>query len=308
MNPAETSDVWIKSGDETIYKQRGAAEKVVTLHYRRDAGDYGDSNSQNFMDFWGLHTWQAAADPGWTTPLKPTGQDLFGLYFDVPLVDPSQELAYILHRGDEKDPGPDQLLDFTKVGYEVWQLQGADPEKPYILPVAQSVVAGGDLSKAKAHWLTRNTIAWDVDFDPSLHYTLHTAPDGGIQLANGAITGGQEITLTHACALSPELQAKWPHLAGFTTFQIGEADVDKVAGILKGQLAISARNASGLVMDATGLQIPGVLDDLYTYQGDLGVILLGTRRHFVCGRLRPGRSRCISLTAPTLRQPLRLST
>jgi len=44
-------------------------------------------------------------------------------------------MGYILHRGDEKDPGPDQFLNFETWGYEVWQLQGADPEEPYILPI-----------------------------------------------------------------------------------------------------------------------------------------------------------------------------
>src|SRR5690606_10355996 len=40
---------------------------------------------------------------------------------------------------------------------------------------------------------------------------------------------------------------------------------------LKGQIAIVAMNADGVVMDATQLQIAGVLDDLYFYDGDLGV-------------------------------------
>ena len=39
--------------------------------------------------------------------------------------------------------------------------------------------------------------------------------------------------------------------------------------ILKGQMAVAA-GPQGLVVDATGLQIPGVLDDLYTYTGALG--------------------------------------
>ena len=275
MNPSEGSDAWVKSGDETVYRQRGEAENVATIHYHRPASDYGDYSSNNHNDFWGLHTWQAAEDPGWTTPRKATGQDLFGVFFEVPLFDNAAELGYILHRGDEKDPGPDQFLNFAQYGYEVWQLQGADPEKPYILPILRGAVGGGDLSKQRAHWLTHDTIAWDVDFDPSLRYTLHHAAEGGITLANGAISGGQEIELAHAGPLSAELQAKWPHLAGYTVFQIGAADLDKVPDILKGQIAIAARTADGLVVNATGLQIPGVLDDLYTYEGDLGIIYNG---------------------------------
>jgi hypothetical protein len=61
--------------------QRGAAEKFVTLHYHRPAGDYGDYTSTNYNDFWGLHAWGDADDPGWTTPHKPAYMDTFGPVF-----------------------------------------------------------------------------------------------------------------------------------------------------------------------------------------------------------------------------------
>ncbi len=51
---------------------------LLRLHYRRPAGDYGDYTSTNYADFWGLHTWLGADDPGWTTPRKPVRQDTFG--------------------------------------------------------------------------------------------------------------------------------------------------------------------------------------------------------------------------------------
>jgi hypothetical protein len=50
------------------------------------------------------------------------------------LADGADQLAYILHRGDTKDPGPDQFLVFDTYGHEVWQVQGADPENPYVAP------------------------------------------------------------------------------------------------------------------------------------------------------------------------------
>ena len=76
----------------------------------------------------------AAAETMWTDPLRPAGQDVFGPVFRVDLVDGADQLAYILHRGDTKDPGPDQFLVFAVDGHEVWQLQGADPERPYVAP------------------------------------------------------------------------------------------------------------------------------------------------------------------------------
>ena len=161
--PQDDASVWIMSMDETIYAQRGAAQDFATLHYRRPAGDYGDYTSTNYADFWGLHTWDGADDPGWTTPRKPVRQDTFGQVFEVPLHDAAAtQIGYIFHRGDEKDPGADQFLDFAKYGYEVWQLQGADVDNPYILPI---LITGGpnpgNIGEQRAYWVSEDTIAWD---------------------------------------------------------------------------------------------------------------------------------------------------
>ncbi|HSL14955.1 MAG TPA: pullulanase-associated domain-containing protein, partial [Actinomycetota bacterium] len=121
---------------QVAYESRGAAEGFALIHYRRPAGDYGDPTSGDFNDFWGLHVWTGAATPtDWTNPLPPERVDVFGIVFKIPLVDGAEQLAYILHRGDTKDPGPDQFLVFANYGHEVWQLQGADPERPYVAPL-----------------------------------------------------------------------------------------------------------------------------------------------------------------------------
>ena len=100
-----------------------------------DAGDCGDAGSSDFRDFWGLHVWTGAADEtDWMAPLTPSGTDVFGVEFQVDLADGADQLAYLLHRGDTKDPGPDQSLVFDAYGHELWQLQGADRENPYVAP------------------------------------------------------------------------------------------------------------------------------------------------------------------------------
>jgi hypothetical protein len=137
FTPNDTATVWIQSGDVEVYAQRGAAEVYATLHYHRPAGDYGDPTSPDFNDFWGLHVWTGAeSQSGWTEPVRPAYFDFFGAVYEVPLTPDATELAYILHRGDSSDPGVDQFLNLVNSGYEAWQLQNADPENPYILPVA----------------------------------------------------------------------------------------------------------------------------------------------------------------------------
>jgi len=289
--PQDDASVWIMSMDETIYAQRGAAQGFATLHYRRPAGDYGDYTSSNYADFWGLHTWLGADDPGWTTPRKPVRQDMFGQVFELPLYPAATQIGYILHRGDEKDPGSDQFLEFDEYGYEVWQLQGADLNDPYILPI---LVTGGpnpgNIGEQRAYWVSEDTIAWEAASSSGNTYRLYYAPDGGLLATDTGITGGSYLTLTlDPAGLPAGVQAKFPHLAALPALKINSADLALVPDILKGQIAVSALSPDGISVDATGLQIPGVLDDLFTYNGELGVSWGGAYPPFTSGRQSPNR-------------------
>ena len=136
FTPVATPSAWLQTGEQVVYESRGAAEDFALLHYRRPAGDYGDYASSEFNDFWGVHTWNGALAPtDWPTPLKRVGEDVFGVVFRIDLLDDAAALSYIIHRGDTKDPGADQSLVFDTFGYEVWQLQGADPDDPYVAPL-----------------------------------------------------------------------------------------------------------------------------------------------------------------------------
>ena len=150
--PAETPTVWLLAGDPVVYPSRGAAEDFVVIHYHRPDSDYGDATSSDFNDFWGLHTFGGAADPGWETPRVPDGQDAFGIYFIVPHDEGADGFGYIIHRGNSKDPfyageggeGPNMQIDMTRYGHEVWHLPveyesraafNPDNPPPYVYPV-----------------------------------------------------------------------------------------------------------------------------------------------------------------------------
>jgi hypothetical protein len=61
------------------------------------------------------------------------------------------------------------------------------------------------------------------------------------------------------------VKAKFPHLAALPALEDQRGDLPLVPEILKGQIAVSALTPGRRRgADATGLQIPGVLDDLYT--------------------------------------------
>ncbi len=268
ITPAERPSIWIKSGDERIYRSLSEAEGVVTLRYHRPAGDYGDPSSSNFNDFWGLHLWAGTAtpNPSWTEPFRPNlPQDPFGIGFRVPLAPDATTWAYILHRGDTKDKQADQFLNLASTGNEIWILQEMPGDYPYLLPVQPGCALGlGDVSaEERAHWVSADTIAWPIVASEQISYTLHYDLGGNLSFANGEVQGGESLPLSlNPAGLDAAERSRFPHLADLTALTVG-ADAATVKEILKGQVWVSARTAEQGVIEVTGVQIPGVLDNLY---------------------------------------------
>jgi len=142
-----------------------------------------------------------------------------------------------------------------------------------VTKVPRVVVGGvhGDLSRAQAHWVSPDTIAWNVPPPPpDAVFTLHADPNGALSLAPEGITGGTSVALTvDPAGLPADVRAKFPHLASFTALTIASTDLPKVPDILKGQIAVDEVRA-GNGLDATSLQIPGVLDAIYANDLPLG--------------------------------------
>jgi len=142
----------------------------------------------------------------------------------------------------------------------------------HILTISAAGAPRGDLRRAQAHWLSHDTVAWNVDPPAGGLFTLHYAPDADLQLTGGGVQNGIEIPLSYdAAGLPDDLKALFPHLASHKAFKLPAGRLAEVPEALRGQLAVSAKDAQGQSLDATALQIPGVLDDLYTYAGQLGV-------------------------------------
>jgi pullulanase-type alpha-1,6-glucosidase len=112
-------------------------------------------------------------------------------------------------------------------------------------------------SERAAHWLRRGLLAWDAPDAAS--YRLHAAPEGGLEAVDGSIPG-DSYALTH---VETPVPGDFPHLAALETFELSAAGQRKARELLTGQLIVAAYDADGALIDATGVQIPGVLDDLY---------------------------------------------
>ena len=106
--------------------------------------------------------------------------------------------------------------------------------------------------KAQAHWVRRDLVVWNV------------RPDQRVVLRH---SGGTETVLTHEPGGLPhDVATRFPHIAGLPTFRVPQLDA---AEALRGELTAIAGDS------VTSLQIPGVIDDLYTYDGPLGVTFDG---------------------------------
>ena len=131
-----------------------------------------------------------------------------------------------------------------------------------------TVLAGNglpSLKPLKAFWLSRSYIGWNADTSTGtpVSYRLYAAPNGGLAAAADGITGGTSYPLTvNSAGLPAAVKAKFPAQAGLTALRLADTDAAQAQTLLTGQVAVAAFDASGKLLDATGLQIPGVLDDI----------------------------------------------
>lgn len=130
------------------------------------------------------------------------------------------------------------------------------------------------LTLARAHWVKTGTIAWNIQPIERTIFKMHYAPDGGLTVTKEGVQGGEVIILNlNPDGLPPDVKEKFPHLQFYAALQTSE--FERVPEMLRGQVAVSATDLDGDFIDATSLQIPGVLDDLFTYDGALGVTFEG---------------------------------
>ncbi|MFJ8729786.1 pullulanase-type alpha-1,6-glucosidase [Streptomyces bauhiniae] len=256
IDVTKTGEVWLEQGKPEVLTERpdypAQDQGKAVLHYHRADGNY---------DGWGLHTWTGAASPtDWSKPLQPVKTDAYGAVYEVPLTEGATSLSYILHKGDEKDLPTDQSLDLKANGHEVWLLSG---QEKYLLPQPKGSAAALDLTTAKAVWIDRDTLAWN-GAEGAASTQLLSSRDGSIAVKDSALTSDDERWLRlEKGTLTDAQKAKFPHLKDYTAWTVDPRDRDRVREALTGQLVASQRAASGAVLAATGVQIAGVLDDVY---------------------------------------------
>jgi pullulanase len=130
----------------------------------------------------------------------------------------------------------------------------------------------GSLAKQKAVWANMDTVMWNVVGSPRYSYALFYSPDASLALMADGITGGVEIPLAFSnSGPGGDVFEMHPNLAGYSAFKIAHPDFNKIPEAVRSQLAVIVRDDQGKVVDSAGVQIAGVLDALYKYDGPLGV-------------------------------------
>ena len=272
------------------FAAQAQAQTTAKIHYYRQNGDYTG---------WGLHLWGSAYDPtefseyGWGNPKPFDGNDSFGKYVELTLVNANSPVNFIIHKGDEKDNGGgDQAFTPATNGYEVWMIQGNSTK--YFTEAAAIAASAqvGDLTKAKALWIDADTIAWNGVAGTS--YNLLYDPTGAMKVVSGQID--KTTAESTACAFTDSSipchvaltangtvsgYSKNPNAEGKTKLTTG-LSAAQVRFLLKGQLLIASYDVSG-TKDVTRVQIQSVLDAIYgatakgatlgvTYSGDVPTV------------------------------------
>jgi pullulanase len=263
-------EAWVYSGFGTALTARPpaipAGSTQLALYYSRPDKNYSG---------WGLHLWgDQVTNTQWTSPLAPAGIDpVLGAGFIINVSPgspagncPGGHVCFIVHQGDTKDPGPDITAWQPSVqGNTIFVVSGSSA-------ISSSPVAAGGvtINGAGAHLISRGTLAWNVTDAAAVSFELRYSATGAVGASGSDVTGGSTIALTPRAATLAAGTVP-PQFGGWRAFDIAAADLPKVQDALKGQIVAVARKADNTAFAATAVQTPYALDDLYAYDGALGV-------------------------------------
>lgn len=119
--------------------------------------------------------------------------------------------------------------------------------------------------EARAYWLDRATLQW-----PGIrgggHYRLYHARDAGISASPGQPVRGAQGHLSlsaHQAELPAATAARFRFIGQGARLSVAAQDLSRVPELLRQQVLLVREDEAGRVLEATGVQLPGALDDLY---------------------------------------------
>ncbi len=117
----------------------------IRIHYFRPDGNYLGWTIYAFGDTTEPNNYAAG-------PATVTGSDAFGAYFDIGVTSGAANVGIIFHKGNTKDPGPNEYADPATQGNEYWQISGSaalQTAQPPTIQATDPVIPAG---KVRIHY------------------------------------------------------------------------------------------------------------------------------------------------------------
>ena len=275
VDPAkEGFEYWGYTGIGKLYKSapnltnpNALLPGYARIHYYRPDGNYANWTVYAFND---TAEFTGDYNDGLTSV---SSFDSYGAYFDISLIPNANDLGFIIHNisTGAKDPGPDMHLAVS-TNSEAWAISGN--ALVFTSVPSPTQILNSLLNVEQAYWIDRKRVAIQPQFALSgATYAITSSLVGGLSVTPTGIVGGTSIPLTPGGTLTADELLRYPQLRGYTVLQLpANIKLLAVQSALKGQLAFSTVDQTGSLKYATGIQIAGVLDDLYYYSGKLGVV------------------------------------
>ncbi|XOV78630.1 MAG: pullulanase-type alpha-1,6-glucosidase [Aestuariibacter sp.] len=214
-------------------------------------------------DGWGtnvnVYYWNADGSPAWPgVSMQSLGDGWYSYTFPVGV----DNADLIFNDGQGSQTGDLQIADGGCYGEfgDYWRKSCITPDQ------AEDIA----ISNRAAHWLRQDTIAWQVQDSRATQIRLYHSATASLAIEQGMVTGSDGfISLTNFGPLSGELTAENPHLSHLSAWQLH--DLTQVEDIIKSQLAVVALDENNIPLEATYVQIPRVLDDVFQFAGHPGV-------------------------------------
>jgi len=142
-----------------------------------------------------------------------------------------------------------------------------------LLTISAGGEPNGNLAVSRAQWLSKDVLAWDTSLLESDRIFLHASDTAELALDQQGVLNGESYELSLLGALPADLQAKFSHLSNYTAIDTTSLSDALKRELATQQLAVSVVDENGELKDATSIQMPGLLDTLFVFDGTLGPIV-----------------------------------
>ncbi|MCO1333590.1 pullulanase-type alpha-1,6-glucosidase [Microbulbifer sp. OS29] len=220
----------------------------------------------NFQSLLGcLEDWQPSCLRTWMQDLDGDGTYTF---VTSELPPGTYEFKVALHEGWDESYGNGGANVSFSVAADNDEIYFAFDSTSKEVTVSSDGFAKGDLSSDKAHWVDANSFAWDIQIQDGDRVKLHYSNSAELKLEDGEVHSDGAVDLAPLSNLPDSVQQKFPHLAAFSAWQLPEQT--SLSNLVTQQLALAVYDTDGNLLDATGVQMAGALDDRFYYDGELG--------------------------------------